>query len=356
MRRWGKISDDRSSYANFIMKTAQRCIPICVLLELTYRCNQRCVHCYVVEHPEREELSFSQICNILDQLAKGKCLFLVLTGGEILTREDFFDIARYAKSKHFSLRLKTNGTLITPQVADRIAELSPLAVEISVYGAGASTHDAVTKIPGSFARTMNAIQLLKERGVRVGITTPLMKQNVKEYEQLLEMMKNLGVKYVMDPTITPKNDGSLAPTELRLNEDALCQIFSDPYLIKPWGKSVSVKEKVKEDICAAARRICCISPYGDVYPCIMLQISAGNLKEKSFHEIWWTSEVLSDIRSMKVADLSECTTCEQLPYCNPCVGLAFLEEGKVKGPSAMTCQIARVRERIARQKKTANGD
>ena len=139
-------------------KAVDRYIPINAHLELTNNCNLKCVHCYVVKEKTRSELNYSEIINLLDQLADAGCLWLALTGGEVLTRDDFFDIAFYAKKKNFALRIMTNGTLIDESAADSIAELAPVAVDMSLYSATKDTHDTITQTKGSFEKTLRAIE------------------------------------------------------------------------------------------------------------------------------------------------------------------------------------------------------
>ncbi len=142
-------------------------LPVSASLEVTFRCNLRCAHCYQ-EHtsPARlaaGELSLAEIQDILDQAAAEGCLWLLLTGGEPFMRSDFLDIYAYAKRKGFVVTLFTNGTLITDRVADFLADLPPLGIEISLYGATQETYERVTGIPGSHARCIEGIERLLSR-------------------------------------------------------------------------------------------------------------------------------------------------------------------------------------------------
>jgi MoaA/NifB/PqqE/SkfB family radical SAM enzyme len=131
-------------------RAARKKIPFSCHFDLTYHCNLNCVHCYVVKE-DRPELNTAEVKSILDQLAAAGTLYLSFSGGEIFTREDFFEIAEYARKLHFALRLLTNGTLIDEETADRIAALNPDLVSISIYSANPEIHDEITSVPGSFA-------------------------------------------------------------------------------------------------------------------------------------------------------------------------------------------------------------
>ncbi|MGB3904717.1 MAG: radical SAM protein, partial [Anaerolineae bacterium] len=158
----------KTSYAEFSNrlhdKLGGKRVPIAGSLELTFRCNLRCVHCYLGDTragiPGKQELTYAEIRDLLDQIVDEGCLWLLLTGGEPLVRPDFLDIYTYAKQKGLLVTLFTNGTLITPQIADYLQQWRPFVVEISLYGRTKETYEKVTGVPGSYERCMRGIQLL----------------------------------------------------------------------------------------------------------------------------------------------------------------------------------------------------
>ena len=193
--------------------------------ELTYRCNQRCSHCYldVLEPgaPVPEELSTQECLGIIDQIAAAGALNLTLSGGELLVRKDWLEIARYARSKRLLLRLFTNGILIRPKLAEQIAGLHPFAVEISLYGAQPEIHESITRLPHSWELTMRAFRLLHECGVRTVMKTPLMRENVGEIEALRGLAQEVGASFRYSYSITSKDLGALDPLKHRLTYQQL---------------------------------------------------------------------------------------------------------------------------------------
>ena len=145
------------------VKAEQRRTPLNMHLELTYRCNEQCVHCYcVVEHGKeaeaaKRELTYEEIVRVLDQLAELGCLYVTFSGGEVLVRRDFFDIVEHARQRGFVYRVYTNGIGLTEERARRLAALEPLTVELSIFSADAAVHDAITRVPGSFDRLIAAV-------------------------------------------------------------------------------------------------------------------------------------------------------------------------------------------------------
>ena len=141
-------------------------IPLSVQVDLTYRCNEQCVHCYL-DHEDHGEMTTAEIKHLFDQLSEAGVFFLTMSGGEILLRKDFFEILEYARRLQFCVKLKTNAVLIGQRQADRIRELGVHSVQISIYSHRPEVHDGITKIPGSLKRSIRAIRFLKEQGILV---------------------------------------------------------------------------------------------------------------------------------------------------------------------------------------------
>src|SRR5579862_2747002 len=141
-------------------------VPISVQFDLTYRCNERCVHCYL-DHDDHGELTTAEVKGILDQLAAAGTFFLTLSGGELLVRSDFFELLEHAASRRFDIKLKSNGLLIGAPEAARIRALGVRQVQVSIYSHRPSVHDAITKVAGSLERSLAAIRFLQAQGLRV---------------------------------------------------------------------------------------------------------------------------------------------------------------------------------------------
>src|SRR5438270_7379840 len=205
-------------------------IPLSVHIDVTYRCNERCVHCYL-DHDDLGEMTTAEIKDILNQLAEAGVFFLVLSGGEVLMRRDFFDIVEHARGLLFNVKIKTNGVMIREPEARRIRELGVEQIQISVYSHRPEVHDAITKLPGSLKRTIQAIRFLKSQGLKVTMANVLMTENLGDGAGVIALAKELGVYYTLDPTITPKLDGDTSILALRPPASELSQIFRNPDLV-----------------------------------------------------------------------------------------------------------------------------
>jgi radical SAM protein with 4Fe4S-binding SPASM domain len=315
-------------------------VPLSAQVDLTYRCNERCVHCYL-DHDDHGELTTAEVRGVLEQLAAAGTLFLIFSGGELLLRKDLFEIVDYARALGFDVKLKTNGILLREREADRIRDAGVREVQISVYSHRPDVHDAITKVPGSLERTIEAIRLLKSRGLRVLIANVLMQQNAFDYNGVRALAAELGVESTVDPTITPKIDGDTSILPLREAGPQLIQIFRDRSLVPddfcaPPAPGSADADTLDALPCSAGHTAIYISPYGDVYPCVQFPLPSGNLRELPFATIWRDSRQLNDVRSIRVRDLPTCSSCGFVSSCTRCPGLAYME-GNMRGPSSADC-------------------
>jgi radical SAM protein with 4Fe4S-binding SPASM domain len=316
-------------------------IPLSVQLDLTYRCNERCVHCYL-DHDDHGEMTTQEIKGLLDQLAGAGVFFLTMSGGEILLRKDFFDILEYARALLFCVKLKTNAILIRERQAARIKSLGVDSIQISIYSHRPEIHDAITKVPGSLKRSVEAIRFLSAQGLKVIIANVLMLQNILDYPGVKALAADLGVEFTIDPTITPRMDGDRSILSLNINQASLRQVFRDESLVGNVEEICAPPKQADEDDldslpCSAGHTACYVSPYGDVYPCVQFPLPSGNVRRAPFLDIWRHSDQLNEVRSIRTRDLSSCSACVHVAGCTRCPGLAYME-GNMRGPSSQDCE------------------
>ena len=316
-------------------------IPLSVQLDLTYRCNERCVHCYL-DHDDHGEMTTGEIKKLLDELASAGVFILTLSGGEIMLRKDFFELLEYARRLTFCVKLKTNAILIRQPEAERIRALGVDSIQVSIYSHRPEVHDAITKVPGSLTRSLDAIRFLKARGLKVIVASVLMTQNSRDYPGVRALAAELGVDFTLDPTVTPKMDGDRSILSLNAGHAVLQDLFRDPALVGDAEQFCALPANADADIledvpCSAGHTACYVSPYGDVYPCVQFPLPSGNVRRSRFLDIWKHSEALNDVRSIRLRDLPTCSDCVHVSACTRCPGLAYME-GNMCGPSTQDCE------------------
>jgi radical SAM protein with 4Fe4S-binding SPASM domain len=316
-------------------------VPFSVQLDLTYRCNEQCVHCYL-DHDDHGEMTTVEIKRLLKEMAEAGVFILTLSGGEIFMRKDFFEILEYARELTFCIKLKTNAVLIREAQAARLRDLGVESIQVSIYSGRPEVHDAITKVAGSFRRSVAAIRFLRAQGLKVVIANVLMTENMRDHHGVRVLADELGVKYTLDPTITPMMDGDRSILDLKAGVSELHTLFRDEAYISNVDEFCAPPPAPDADSmnslpCSAGHTACYVSPYGEFYPCVQFPLSCGNVRQQRFIDIWRNSEQLKEIRSIRLRDLSSCSQCAHGSTCTRCPGLAFME-GNMRGPSTADCE------------------
>ncbi len=331
-----------------------RRVPVEVSIEVTHRCPLECQHCYnnlpmSDTNARKEELTFEEHVRLLDELVDLGCLWLLYTGGEIFARKDFLDIYTEAKKRGFLITLFTNGTMITPRVADHLAKYRPFNLEITLYGATRETYEALTRIPGSFDRCMRGIALLLERGLPLKLKTVPTSLNVHEvYEMKRFAEQDLGVEFKFDPLVNPRTDCSQSPLAVRLTpEQAVALEFRDParrgeYLrLVESELAANLPVSTKRYTCGGGHNGCAIDPKGKLTICVLSHRDGYDLRSGSFQQGW--DGRLKEIRATTTTKETICTNCRIRTLCSMCPANGELEGGDPEAPVDFLCQIAHLR-------------
>jgi len=168
--------------------------PRLVFWEVTKGCNLRCIHCRATatELTSPADLSTPKALDIITQISEFANPILVLSGGEPLYRTDIFQLASFATERGLRVALATNGTLVTKEIARKIADSGVKRVSISLDGVNAETHDTFRGIPGAFDAAIYGFRNLKEIGMAVQINMTIARHNAKQLPAVLDMVRNLG--------------------------------------------------------------------------------------------------------------------------------------------------------------------
>ena len=348
---------DETYWGDFAGKiTAQR-IPFSGSLALTHRCNLNCLHCYAREDGSAApaELTTKQWQGIIGEIRDAGCLYLLLTGGEPLLRDDFHEIYATARRGGFLVTVFSNGTLLSERVISLFREMPPRLVEISLYGATAATHDRVTGLPGSFAQARKGIERMAAQGIRVGLKSVMMTLNIDEFPALQELARGMGAAFRMDPAIFPSLAGDRSPLDLRISaERAVAHEFSDPARVRDWRDFYSRFRGLPSGSsvysCAAGMSTFHVDPRGVLYPCVMATRHGYPLAGAGFRQRW--QQDMPRIRADLLASGASCRECAWKQVCGYCPGFFALENGDEHSPSAYLCEVGRLRYERLTAKET----
>jgi MoaA/NifB/PqqE/SkfB family radical SAM enzyme len=323
----------------FKLRALELAQPITAHLELTYRCNWRCVFCYNPRHHDRKRLSGKEWVVVLDDLRKLGTLTVTLTGGDPMTHPKFFEIARAARARAFALRIFTNGSLVTDSAADEIAALYPLGVEMSLHGSTADVHDRATSTAGSFDRMIEGLGRLRNRSVPLVLKAPLTRLNEHQLADMVALVEGMGIPFQLDGTITPKDDGDPSPLAYSASTGAIRRMLE---LARGTSKLEPVERQHGGTNCGLGRITVAVDPEGNVFPCIQWRhTSLGNVRERRLHDLWHESPERRGAAAVAVAAndrlLGMGPALSAFPFCP---ALAFQQTGDPTMPDLRTIACA----------------
>jgi MoaA/NifB/PqqE/SkfB family radical SAM enzyme len=333
-------------------EASDKLIPFQATLELTYRCNERCGHCYLATYNDQEDgrppLTLEEWKKVLDQLKDAGAFVLVLIGGEAMMHPHFWEISEYAARKGFALSLITNGLLVDDRTADRMKDLNFYQISVSLYSLNPLIHDGMTKRKGSHFKTVTAVQKLKQRNLDVIINCLLTNQNIDICFDLEDWAKTFNVRVQFDPLVTAKSDGSLDSTVTRATPEQLLNYYRT---LKERNRTPAPVISQKADpVCNQGRGKCAVNVYGDLLTCLEVRDALGNFRENTFKEMW-NSPKANKMRSLFNADLNFDTDSDEGQHCDHCPGMAQAETGDMRNAVPFLMEIAKIKKQVATESK-----
>lgn len=333
-------------------------------IELTYRCNLNCIHCYCKGWEERgEELNAFQWKKILNDIKKQGCMRLVFTGGEPLMKEDFLELYSYAKKNCFMITIFTNGQLLSGKVLDYLAKSPPSCIEITLNGITKETYESITQVEGSFSRVMENIKRVKEKRLPLILKSNCLKQNKDELSKIKAFADELlGKKkgryhFKYDPMIYPRLNQDKAPANFRLSFEELLELKrQDADIRQEYQKGINAdfpNLKRNKDFlyrCSSWRQNFFINPFGRLKFCGLSEKFSVNLKTSAFKTGFYKRFPL--VLREKFKTDSKCQDCRLRLICYHCPARAYLETGNEEAPVPYYCQLAQATAKLMRRKQT----
>ncbi len=330
---------------------AMRHQPVYGILELTSRCNLFCRMCYVRHNPgdrtkQATELPAPAWVELARQAKDNGMLFLLLTGGEVFLRRDFFEIYEPLTRMGLMLTLFTNGTLITKGIAQRLAQAPPSRTEITLYGATAPVYEAITGVPGSFEACCLGIEALVSHRVPLALKTTITRHNVHELEAMRQMAHKWGLPFTGAWMLSNRPDGCPSGAEnCRLSAlDCVALEATDSASAHEWSEAGLREGPTAEGrnfYCQAGKAAFAINPSGDMNACLTLPVPAARPLEGGFQAAW--KQVAKYVDSTPPPS-SVCLSCDARAYCGRCPAWSLSETGTLTEPVPYWCDIARARK------------
>lgn len=335
-------------------------------IELTYRCNLKCPHCYCPTYKDDAgELTTAEIFTLLDALKERGYLWLTLTGGEPLLRKDFSQIYLYAKSLGFLVGIFTNGQLLTEGVVGLFKESPPYSIEVTLNAISEGTYRAVTGSGASLRRVMDNIASLAAAGLPVIIKTNLLKSNADEAVRIKRWADGVlarsasGYRFTYDPHVYPRLDGDAGPVGLRLSCEEIERVIGqDEEMLLEHREEICkelpdpIPETCRLYHCDTSARQLFITPSGRMKFChfsekLSVDVKGGFPKTD-------ISTLFSKLSEETFKPASRCAGCELRRLCQWCPAKALLETGSEEAAVPYYCETARyLRDRTAEARREA---
>lgn len=329
-------------------------------IELTNRCNERCVHCYLPISDRKsscdidiEPLTFYSFVKQAKELGM---LSISITGGEPMLHKNFLEFLRYVKANGFAITLFTNLTMLTDEIMNELISPQIIAVRVSLYSMDACVHDDITKIPGSFRKTFSNIQKLMKYNIPVQINTPIMKQNKDTFMDVVKWGQNNNVRVVADYRIFATYDlegKEQLSNRLSLQdlEPVIRKLLPTDFRFIAEKKKLQRKEHNFENelCCGCCMYTFCMNARGDVYPCNGWQnYVLGNIRETSIENIIVNSEKAIYIRNLRRKQFKKCLECKHIDFCHFCLMGNALEDkdGNMLNLNQYYCDAAALHHKI----------
>jgi len=325
-----------------------------VAWETTRNCNLACIHCRAsaTRGPHSGELDTQEALQLLDQIAEVAKPIIILTGGEPLLRADIFEIARYGTRKGLRMVMAVNGTLMTPDIAKKLAHAGIQRISVSLDGATSESHDTFRKVEGAFESTLKGIQLIKDAGIEFQINTTITRSNLDQIPQIQKLAVQLGAaahhifllvptgrgKYIVDQEINSAEYEETLNWFYDQRELSSLQLKATcaPHYYRILrqratadGQPVSLQTHGLDAVtrgCLGGVGFCFISHTGIVQPCGYLDLNCGDIRKASFADIWNKSKIFSSLRNFDNLK-GKCGKCEFKRVCGGCRARAYEATG-----------------------------
>lgn len=334
---------------------------VTAMIELTYKCSEKCVHCYNPGAPRNDsnmdnrqssKLNLNQYITLIDQLIEEGLVRICLSGGDPFSSPYAWEIIDYLYSKEIAIEIFTNGQALSQNDnVKRLSEYHPCSVGLSIYSTRPEIHDRITRKKGAYDRTLSTLKQLVALSIPVEVKCCLMKYNYKYYGEVRDLAFSYGCTFQLESAIFDSIDGdSIVSKELRLTSEQFREVCTDPISPRYVGKENEYGKKdldPDQNMCSAGRSAFTFTPEGDMIPCASFHLKIGNVLEQSVKELL-SSRCLSDWEKLTLKDYIECGKHEYCNWCKPCPGQNLASTGNYLAASENACFVARNRYELAK--------
>lgn len=331
-------------------------------IEITSKCNERCIHCYIPHENKISNIDPDVFYNVLEQCKNLNLLHLTISGGEPMLHKNFCDFLKKCNEYNFSINVLSNLTLLNDEIIEEMKANPLLGVQVSLYSMNPSIHEEITQVKGSFEKTINAIIKLVDNNIPLQISCPIMKQNKDCYNDVVKWATNHNIRVGDDYVIIARYNHTTQNLNCRLSYNEIKELIknkaADPTFTDQIKSSIEKKKDISPSdyVCSVCNSSICISENGNVYPCAGWQdYIVGNVNETSLNDIWNNSKKVKYLRDLRRQDFPKCLQCSDKDYCTMCMVRNANEDpqGNPLIVNEYYCEIAKISKQIMTAKNSA---
>lgn len=327
----------RIASSSSVAPTMEKYVPLVVSWNVTLRCNLKCSHCYINAKESRlpDELSTDAAKMLIHQITEVSRPLLILSGGEPLLREDIYEIIRYGADRGLRMGMGSNGMLIDDEVTRRLEDAGMGTVAISLDSSVPERHDEFRGVKGCWEHAVDAIRSLKRSRIQVQVNSTVTPQNYDEVDDIMALAEEMDVEnfhlFFLVPTGRGTDIENITPGMYEeMIRSTLAKTTKYKLNVKPScvPQFMRVAEEEGVDMsrwvrgCMAGLYYCRIYPSGEVTPCPYMPLNLGNVRERSFRDIWFNSEVFRALRDFDRLK-GKCGECGYREVCGGCRARAY---------------------------------
>lgn len=341
-----------------------------LVFELTDKFNERCIHCYIPNDTKNtaQFLPFCKFTKVIDEFAEMGGQYIRLTGGEIFLYPYLWKVLEYCKLIDIRVEILSNLISFDSSFVQRFKNLNVVSFQVSLYSLDPKIHDSITKVPGSFEKTKNAIETLACAGFDVCIGTPIMAENIHGFVDLLKYADSINVPVRIEQVLLAEENFSKENLRHRAtlkDERQLLESIAQ-YSVGYYESQIRKQytndncenfdfiKYLEQPVCDIAKDHLCITANGNITPCTGWQgLPLGNISNTKLKDLWHQNKILKKIRNIREYNFRRCISCEASDYCIRCLKRNFNESnGDMFNINPHYCDIAKLNKEIISNNKT----
>lgn len=345
------LSSHQLEESTYLETLARTCQLQRVHIDISGKCNENCIHCYIPNNKKCGVMSLDLFEQILYQCKELNVINLTISGGEPMLNPYLIDFLRQCKQHNFSVNILSNLTMLSDELLDEFVDNPLISVQTSLYAMDEQIHDMITRNKGSFKKTLNSIELLHGKNIPMQINCPIMKQNLRYYKDVLIYAKSKNIEADSDYSLFGSFDCSKKNLACRLSIEEISELLLNSSDETEKRNEFNFKNKdSRTEICPVCKTSLCVSNSGDIYPCEGWQsMVLGNINSQSLKSIWEESPKVKYLRELTFGNFPKCVNCEDKNFCSPCLIMNANEDcnADYEKINPFTCSVASLKKQAA---------